>query len=44
MRKRGSLFPESWNNINSVLQDLAKYPPDMPAIVLGDFNTWNRRL
>ena len=25
---------------SSVLQDLAGYPPDMPAIVLGDFNTW----
>lgn len=25
---------------NSVLQDLSKYPSDMPAIVLGDFNTW----
>jgi endonuclease/exonuclease/phosphatase family metal-dependent hydrolase len=26
---------------NNVLQDLSKYPPDMAAIVLGDFNTWN---
>jgi endonuclease/exonuclease/phosphatase family metal-dependent hydrolase len=26
--------------LNSVLQDLSRYPPDMPAIVLGDFNTW----
>ena len=25
---------------NAVLQDLARYPPDMPAIVMGDFNTW----
>ena len=25
---------------DSILQDLAKYPSDMPAIVLGDFNTW----
>ena len=24
----------------SILQDLAKYPADMPAIVLGDLNTW----
>jgi endonuclease/exonuclease/phosphatase family metal-dependent hydrolase len=26
--------------LNSVLQDLAHYPKEMPAIVLGDFNTW----
>ena len=26
---------------NSVLQDLSKYPADLAAIVLGDFNTWN---
>ena len=25
---------------NAILQDLAKYPADMPAIVLGDLNTW----
>ena len=25
---------------NAVLGDLARYPPDMPAIVMGDFNTW----
>ena len=25
---------------NAVLEDLARYPPDMPAIVMGDFNTW----
>jgi endonuclease/exonuclease/phosphatase (EEP) superfamily protein YafD len=24
----------------SLLQDLARYPSDMPAIVLGDLNTW----
>jgi endonuclease/exonuclease/phosphatase family metal-dependent hydrolase len=24
----------------SILQDLAKFPADMPAIVLGDLNTW----
>ena len=23
-----------------ILQDLAQYPGDMPAIVMGDFNTW----
>jgi endonuclease/exonuclease/phosphatase family metal-dependent hydrolase len=25
---------------NSLLQDLARFPSDMPAIVLGDLNTW----
>jgi endonuclease/exonuclease/phosphatase family metal-dependent hydrolase len=25
---------------NAILQDLSRYPPDMPAIVMGDFNTW----
>lgn len=25
---------------NAILEDLARYPPDMPAIVMGDFNTW----
>jgi endonuclease/exonuclease/phosphatase family metal-dependent hydrolase len=24
----------------AVLADLSKYPPEMPAIVMGDFNTW----
>jgi len=28
------------DQLNSVLQDLSRYPADMPAIVLGDFNTW----
>ena len=28
------------DQFNSVLQDLATYPANMPAIVLGDFNTW----
>ena len=26
--------------LDAVLQDLAHYPKQMPAIVLGDFNTW----
>jgi endonuclease/exonuclease/phosphatase family metal-dependent hydrolase len=26
--------------MNAVLQDLAKYPATMPAIVMGDLNTW----
>jgi endonuclease/exonuclease/phosphatase family metal-dependent hydrolase len=25
---------------SAVLKDLAHYPKDMPAIVMGDFNTW----
>ena len=25
---------------NAILEDLAQYPADMPAIVMGDFNTW----
>ena len=25
---------------NAILEDLSRYPPDMPAIVMGDFNTW----
>jgi endonuclease/exonuclease/phosphatase family metal-dependent hydrolase len=25
---------------NAVLEDLARYPADMPAVVMGDFNTW----
>ncbi|HKS10979.1 MAG TPA: endonuclease/exonuclease/phosphatase family protein [Pyrinomonadaceae bacterium] len=25
---------------NAVLEDLARYPTDMPAVVMGDFNTW----
>jgi endonuclease/exonuclease/phosphatase family metal-dependent hydrolase len=26
--------------MNAILQDLKGFPPDMPAIVVGDFNTW----
>ena len=25
---------------NAILEDLTRYPADMPAIVMGDFNTW----
>jgi len=25
---------------NAVLEDLARYPAEMPAVVMGDFNTW----
>lgn len=28
--------------MNAVLNDAARYPKDMPVIVLGDFNTWDR--
>ncbi|HET6669370.1 MAG TPA: endonuclease/exonuclease/phosphatase family protein [Pyrinomonadaceae bacterium] len=28
------------DQFDSVFQDLSRYPLDMPAIVLGDFNTW----
>jgi len=27
---------------NAILEDLARYPADMPAIVMGDLNTWQR--
>lgn len=26
--------------MNAVLHDLARYPKDMPAVILGDLNTW----
>lgn len=25
---------------NAILEDLARYPAEMPAVVMGDFNTW----
>jgi endonuclease/exonuclease/phosphatase family metal-dependent hydrolase len=25
---------------NAILEDLARYPGDMPAVIMGDFNTW----
>jgi len=28
------------DQMDAVLKDLAKYPPQMPAIVVGDLNTW----
>jgi len=28
------------DQMKSVLKDLARYPKDLPAIVMGDFNTW----
>lgn len=27
---------------NAILEDLARYPADIPAIVMGDLNTWQR--
>jgi endonuclease/exonuclease/phosphatase family metal-dependent hydrolase len=28
------------DQFNAILEDLARYPADMPAVVMGDFNTW----
>jgi endonuclease/exonuclease/phosphatase family metal-dependent hydrolase len=28
------------DQMKAVIKDLARYPKDMPAIVMGDFNTW----
>jgi len=28
------------DQFNAILEDLARYPADMPAIVMGDLNTW----
>jgi endonuclease/exonuclease/phosphatase family metal-dependent hydrolase len=33
-------FDKKLEQFKAILQDLAQYPPDMPAIVMGDFNTW----
>jgi endonuclease/exonuclease/phosphatase family metal-dependent hydrolase len=33
-------FDKKLEQYNAILNDLARYPPDMPAIVMGDFNTW----
>jgi endonuclease/exonuclease/phosphatase family metal-dependent hydrolase len=33
-------FDKKLEQFNSVLQDLARYPAEMPAIVMGDLNTW----
>jgi endonuclease/exonuclease/phosphatase family metal-dependent hydrolase len=33
-------FDKKIEQFKSVLDDLAHYPKDMPAIIMGDFNTW----
>ena len=33
-------FDKKLEQFSTILQDLAQYPRDMPAIVMGDFNTW----
>jgi endonuclease/exonuclease/phosphatase family metal-dependent hydrolase len=33
-------FDKKLEQFKAILQDLAGYPSDMPAIVMGDFNTW----
>ena len=33
-------FDKKLEQFKAVLQDLAQYPSNMPAIVMGDFNTW----
>ena len=33
-------FDKKLEQFKAVLDDLAQYPNDMPAIIMGDFNTW----
>lgn len=33
-------FDKKLEQFKVILQDLAQYPPDMPAVVMGDLNTW----
>jgi endonuclease/exonuclease/phosphatase family metal-dependent hydrolase len=33
-------FDKKLEQYKAMLEDLAQHPPDMPAIVMGDFNTW----
>jgi len=33
-------FDKKLEQFKAVLQDLAQYPPHMPAIIMGDLNTW----
>lgn len=35
-------FDKKLEQFKAIIQDLAQYPPDMPAIVMGDLNTWER--
>ena len=36
-------FDKKLEQFKAVLQDLAQFPPNMPAIVMGDFNTWEAK-
>lgn len=33
-------FDKKLEQFKAILQDLAQYPPQMPAIIMGDLNTW----
>jgi endonuclease/exonuclease/phosphatase family metal-dependent hydrolase len=33
-------FDKKLEQFKAVLDDLAQYPKDMPAVIMGDFNTW----
>jgi endonuclease/exonuclease/phosphatase family metal-dependent hydrolase len=33
-------FDKKLEQFKAILQDLAQYPANMPAVVMGDFNTW----
>jgi len=33
-------FDKKLEQFKAVLKDLAQFPPDMPAIIMGDLNTW----
>ena len=33
-------FDKKLEQFKAMLEDLAQYPPDMPAIIMGDLNTW----
>ncbi len=39
-RRRGLSFDKKLEQFKAILDDLAQYPSDMPAIVMGDLNTW----
>jgi endonuclease/exonuclease/phosphatase family metal-dependent hydrolase len=33
-------FDKKLEQFKAILQDLAQYPPTMPAVIMGDLNTW----
>ena len=33
-------FDKKLEQFKAVLEDLAQFPPDMPAVIMGDLNTW----